>query len=1096
MRFQVLGPMTASVVLPSAAQPRRLLAVLLAQAGRFVGRDTLIDELWPDGAPSSAAAIVQVTVSKLRKSLSPGLGAAEAGQRLLSGPRGYALVVEPGELDADDFVTLLAAGADDRAQRRRALERALACWRGDAFADVAGGPLLEAHKLWLEDRRSAALLQLVELELADGDGRAVVERLDPVVAARPADERFAARLASALGTVGRRESALEVLRRTRRALWEEAGVRPGDDLVAVYRRIAGTDWTTPGPPAQLPPAVADFTGRVAELADVGRALRGPGPVVLHGAAGAGKSALAVQAAWRARRRFPDGQLTASLRGQDADPATVLTGFLRLLGATPAELADRAGLTGLWRSYTADRRLLVLLEDVTNEAQVRALLPSGPGCATLVTARRELPGLCGARPVPVTGLSTEDAWALLAAIAGEVRLRAEPEAVQRLLGHCAGLALAVRIAGAKLAARPNQRVADLAGRLADDRRRLDELTAGDLGVRATVTSGLRERPAPDRYLVRLLAAFPGPVPDWCAAALLDRPLDEARDRLDALAGAHLLEPAGRHWAVASFVRLVVAEGVSPETDGVALRRACEVTLALAEHARGAAVGGPVGEGPAWGSRASVAGPGAPGSGSAVVAADAVTRAGTCNPAGVAGAGTSLGSRSPAAATAAGALPGSHTAAAAVAAGGAGTSPGSRTPAPATGAVTPPGSRTPPEVVPSGPAPALSRPDPAALRQVTADPAAWAAEETAHLAAAARLAGAHGWHDLTERLADACTALAGTPWLGHAARAVSVLGLAAARRRQDPHAEAEKLYNLGSVHLQHGHGRQARNYFVMAEHRFRQLDDPQGTGAVLAAIADVDLDGGDARAAEAALLEALDLLRECGDRHGQAAAAAQLGSLAEDVGDVRRAVESFEVSMLLARECDDGRGHDHAAKRYADVLRRHGGCDQAADLLTGALGGTVRTRERHWEAHVLRSLGDLHTEAGELGDGERCLTRSLALFEQIGHRHAAAYTHRSLAELRLRAGDPAGARWHLRVAMGVFRELRDRRGAGYTLLSLGRTHADEGAGPEAARLLRTSAGLFEELGFPLWELRALRELTAVSSESPARERTREVLTKIRT
>src|SRR3954471_6399649 len=281
--------MTASVALPSAAQPRRLLAVLLARAGQYVGRDTLIDELWPDGAPSSAAAIVQVTVSKLRKTLSPGLGAAAAGQRLRSGPRGYALAVEPGELDADDFLTLLSSGADDRAQRRRALERALACWRGDAFADVTGGPLLEAHKLWLEDRRSAALLQLVELELADGDGRAVVERLDPVVAARPADERFAARLASALGAVGHRESALEVLRRTRRALWEEAGVWPGDDLVAVYRRIAGPDWTTPGPPAQLPPAVPDFTGRAAELADVARALRGPGPVVLHGAAGAGKS---------------------------------------------------------------------------------------------------------------------------------------------------------------------------------------------------------------------------------------------------------------------------------------------------------------------------------------------------------------------------------------------------------------------------------------------------------------------------------------------------------------------------------------------------------------------------------------------------------------------------------------------------------------------------------------------------------------------------------------------------------------------------------------------------------------------------------------
>ncbi|SEC67977.1 DNA-binding transcriptional activator of the SARP family [Amycolatopsis tolypomycina] len=980
MRFQVLGPVTASVPLPSAAQPRRLLAVLLARAGRFVGRDTLIDELWPDGAPPSAAAIVQVTVSKLRKTLSPGLGAAEAGQRLRSGPRGYALSVEPGELDADDFLALLGSGADDRAQRRRTLDRALACWRGDAFADVAGGPLLEAHKLWLEDRRCAALLQLVELELADGDGESVVERLAPVVAARPADERFAARLAVALGAVGHRESALEVLRRTRRALWDEAGVWPGADLVAVYRRIAGTEWTTPGPPAQLPPAVPDFTGRAAELADVGRALRGPAPVVLHGAAGAGKSALAVQAAWRARRRFPDGQLTASLRAPDgtpAEPATVLTGFLRLLGATPAELADRAGLAGLWRGYTADRRLLVLLEDAASEAQVRALLPAGPGCATLVTARRELPGLCGARAVPVPPLSTEDARALLAAIAGESRLKAEPEAAQRLLGHGAGLALAVRIAGVKLATRPNLRVADLAARLADDRRRLDELTAGDLGVRAVVTSALRERSAAEVSLLRLLAAFGVPVPEWGAAALLDRSLAEARDRLDDLAAAHLLDPAGTRWAVPPFVRLVLAESPAG-ADPAALRRACEAALALADHARGR------------------------------------------------------------------------------------------------------------------PAPP---PDPALARRIAADPAGWAAEETGLLAAAVRLSGAHGWHELTERLADACTALAGTPWLGHAARAVSVLGLAAARRRRDPRAEAGKLYNLGAVHWQHGHWHRARNYFVMAEHRYRALADPQGTGEVLTALADVHLDGGDPHAAEAELREALGLFRACGDRRGQAAAAAQLGSLAEDVGDVRRAVESFEASMLLAREADDGRGHDQAAKRYADVLRRHGDRDRAACLLAGALGGAVRTRERHWEAHVLRSLGDLHTDAGEPADGQRFLTRSLALFERIGHRHAAAYTHRSLAEARRRAGDPAGARRHLRLALDVFRELRDRRGAGYALLGLGRTAAEDGDGGEAERLLRASAGLFRELGFPLWELRALGELDAVTSASPDRDRTREVLAKIR-
>lgn len=982
MRFQVLGPLTASVPLPSAAQPRRLLSVLLARPNEFVKRDTLVDELWPDGAPSSAAAIVQVTVSKLRKTLSPGVGAGSTGQRLRCGPRGYALTVEPGELDADDFLTLSTSGVDDRRQRRRSLEAALAHWRGAAFADVAGGPLVEAHKLWLEDRRRSALLQLVELELADGDARAVVERLEPVLAVRPADERLAAGLASALGALGRRDGALDVLRRTRRALWDEAGVWPSADLLTVYRRITGTEWTTPGPPAQLPPATPDFTGRATELAEIGRLLKTAAPVVVHGPAGAGKSALAVQAAWRARRRFPDGQLVANLRGPGglpAEPRDVLAAFLRQLGATPGELGDGAGLLAQWRGYTADRRLLVLLEDAASERQVRALLPSGPGCATLVTARRGLPGLTAARAVPVPALSTEDAHGLLAAVAGEVRTEADPVATQELLRHCDGLALAVRIAGIRLASRPNLRVAELAARLADDRRRLDELVAGDLGVRSVVTSALRERPAAERYLLRLLAGFGEPVPDWCAAALLGKPLAEVAGKLDVLVDGHLLAAAGTRYVVPGFVRLVLGEQPPPETDSEALRRALEVTLALAEHARGV------------------------------------------------------------------------------------------------------------------PAPAGT--DPEALRRVTACPEAWARAETGHIAASVRLADTHGWHDLTERLADVCTELAGTPWLGHAAREVSVIGLAAARRRRDPVREAAKLYSLGSVHSQHGRWRQARNYFVMAEARYRALEDPRGMGSALVALADVHLDAGDPLVAEARLREALDVLRQCGDRRGQAVAAAQFGSLAEDLGDVRRAVESFEASMLLARDGDDSRGHDQAAKRYADVLRRQGRTDQAADLLTAALGGAVRMGERHWEAHVLRSLGDLHTEAGEVPEGEHFLSRSLELFDQIGHRHAAAYTHRSLAETRRLAGDLLGAQRHLRAAMGVFRDLRDRRGAGYVLLSLGRLHAGSDATREAVRVLRKSADLFRDLGFPLWELRALHDLTAVTSESPERDRTREVLTKIR-
>ncbi|MGW4485192.1 tetratricopeptide repeat protein [Amycolatopsis sp. NPDC004368] len=388
------------------------------------------------------------------------------------------------------------------------------------------------------------------------------------------------------------------------------------------------------------------------------------------------------------------------------------------------------------------------------------------------------------------------------------------------------------------------------------------------------------------------------------------------------------------------------------------------------------------------------------------------------------------------------------------------------------------------------PPVRPPDVGAARAATTDPAGWRQRETELVATAARLAGRGQWHALAARLSDACAALAGTPWLGRSARAVSIVGLAAARRLGDGPAEAGKLFTLASVHWQAGRARRARTYFALAGTRFEELGDPRGRGAALVALADLDADAGQAELAVAELREALALLRACGDVRGQAIAAAQFGGLSEDLGDVRRAVESFEAALLLVSDCA-GRWHDQVAKRYADVLRRHGRTDRAADLLAGALGGAVRTRERHWEAHVLRSLGDLHTDAGEVAEGERCLTRSLDLFEQIGHRHAAAYTHRSLAEARLKAADPAGARRHLRSALTVFHELNDRRGTGYALLSLGK--ADTGAG--ARRALTGAADVFRDLGFPLWELRALRELDAASSDSPVGDRAREVLTKIR-
>ncbi|MBE1574424.1 BTAD domain-containing putative transcriptional regulator [Amycolatopsis roodepoortensis] len=982
MEFKVLGPLAASVPLPSAAQPRRVLAVLLARPNEFVHRDTLVDELWPQGPPSSAAAVVQMAVSKLRKALSPGVPVDDVRQRVRSGRSGYRLMVSDGELDVAVFSELTAAAAKATgAERRALLDQALGLWRGRAFADVPVGPLVEAHRLWLEDQRSSVLGKLVELELAAGDHKAVADRLGPELAVRPGDERLAGWLAEALHRLGRRDAAMAVLDRCRRALWEHTGVSPGEELLAAHRRIAGTGWSAGGAPCRLPPATPDFTGRAGELAEVGRALRGPAPVVLHGAAGSGKSALAVQAAWRVRKRFPDGQLVADLR----DTGDVLAGFLRALGLAEEEIpADRAGRISLWQSRTADRRLLVVLENCRSEAEVRPLLPTGPGCAAIVTTRRRPAGLVGARFVEVGALSDAESRDLLGAITGEARLSAEPDAVRRVLACCDGLALAVRAAGMKLLQRPRLSVAEFAARLENERLRLDELAAGDLGVRPVLAGALAELSPRQRKSLRLLG-FPGATEfaGWFAAAMLGRSEGEAAELLDELVDDHVLHAEPDRMGVVRYrlpalIRLALREPPDPE----ALRRALTAMAALAEHALAA-----------------------------------------------------LGAEYP---------------------------PSRRADVPA-----------------------------AVSDRVAADPIGWRDTERANLALAVRTAKNRGWTELAMRLADAYSDLVGPAKGGSPAW----LGFGIVRDRVDLPAEAGKLLKLGHAHADAGDLARARTCFSLAETRFRSVGDHPGTGSALIALADVDADTGRTGAAVHALREALDLLRDCGDLAGQAMASAQFGSLWDDLGDFRRAQECFDASLLLSLHCEDGRQHDRSAKRYADVLRRNGRMDEAGELLTSALIGTRSSRERHWEAHVLRSFGDLHAKTGHAGESERCLARSLELFEYVGHRHAAAYTHRSFGESLRLAGEHGRAAEHLNLAMSTFRELGDRRGGGYALLSFGRLRADEGIATEAADGLRTAAGLFRELGFPVWELRALKDLSAVDQSGRQRDRAREALTKIR-
>lgn len=365
----------------------------------------------------------------------------------------------------------------------------------------------------------------------------------------------------------------------------------------------GDTWVSP---SQLPPAVADFTGRERQVAWLEETLRagghGSGRAVaisaLQGRGGVGKTTLAVHVAHRLTDTFADGQLYLNLRGAQADPvdpAHALARLLRALGVSesviPDDLDERAEL---YRSRIAGRRCLVVLDNAASEAQVRPLLPGTPSSAVLVTSRRRLTGLEGTRLIDLDVFEPEHATELLARIAGAERIAAEPVAAREVAELCGHLPLAVRIAGARLAARPHWRIAQLVERLADERRRLDELVVGDLEVRASIGLSYMSLGNDARRAFRLLGLLDAPdIANWVVAALLDCRIEKASDDIEELVAAHLVEVADTdatgavRYRLHDLVRLYARERASDEeTDGdrrAALVRALGAWLALAEQA---------------------------------------------------------------------------------------------------------------------------------------------------------------------------------------------------------------------------------------------------------------------------------------------------------------------------------------------------------------------------------------------------------------------------------------------------------------------------------------------------------------------------------
>src|ERR1700733_7915349 len=332
-------------------------------------------------------------------------------------------------------------------------------------------------------------------------------------------------------------------------------------------------------PAQLPADVADFTGREANLEELCAAMsdaeRRDNPAmavaVVAGAPGLGKTALAIHAAHALRRDFPDGQLYVSLRGgseQPVPPDEVLARFLRDLGVDGARIpVDAEERAALYRTRLAERQMLIVLDDARNAAQVRPLLPGTGSCAGIVTSRHRLSDLAGSRLIDLDVLDDPEATELFMRIIGAERADAEPDAVRDVVAICAGLPLAIRIAGARLAARRGWKIRSLANRLADQRRRIDEFIAGDLAVRAcfqvsfdALARGKSGGGADPASLFRMLGVWQGPsIGLHGAAALAGQPEALVGDSLEVLVDAHLLEsPAPDRYRLHDLLRDYAAE----------------------------------------------------------------------------------------------------------------------------------------------------------------------------------------------------------------------------------------------------------------------------------------------------------------------------------------------------------------------------------------------------------------------------------------------------------------------------------------------------------------------------------------------------------
>jgi predicted ATPase/DNA-binding SARP family transcriptional activator len=597
LEYRVLGPVEVVLEGPPLSvkgkKPRALLALLILRRNEPVPTELLIEDLWGDKAPATAANTLQVYVSQLRKIV---------GDRLTREGSAYRLRIDPGELDAQRFEQLAEEG--DAALRRRSfreaselLGEALALWRGPALADLRYESFAQGETARLDELRLVANENRIEADLGLGRHDQVIGELEALIAEQPLRERLRSVHMLALYRAGRQADALEAYQQARQTLLDELGLEPGPELRELEQAILRHDEALsrrPLPQSNVPVPASTLVGRRRELDEVTNALRGPTRVLtLTGPGGSGKTRLAIEAANMLAEELADGAFFVAL---DAirDPALLLPAIAEAVAVR--ESGDKSLPESLGERLSGRQALLVIdnFEQLAEAAPALSeILEAAPGLSFLVTSRSAL-RVSGEQEYPLDPLDLEDAVALFVerAKGADPRFSLTDEntaTVEEICGRLDGLPLAVELAAARTKLLPpDAMLALLAERLDLLSRGARDLPERHRALRDTVAWSYDLLGPDEKTLFAQLAVFGGGFTLESSVAVCDASLDGVATLLD----DSLLERDGPRFKMLETIREYALEQLAAEQEADHVRRR------HAEHFLKLAESDPVPEQAAW------------------------------------------------------------------------------------------------------------------------------------------------------------------------------------------------------------------------------------------------------------------------------------------------------------------------------------------------------------------------------------------------------------------------------------------------------------------------------------------------------------------